>query len=32
MNYASQVEGLIGNTPLVDLTALGTGSARILGK
>ena len=32
MNYASQVEGLIGNTPLIDLTALGTGSARILGK
>jgi len=32
MQYASKVEGLIGNTPLVDLTALGTGGARILGK
>ena len=32
MHYAHKLEALIGNTPLVDLTALGTGSARILGK
>ena len=32
MKYAQQIEGLIGNTPLVDLSALGTGSARIFGK
>ena len=32
MQYAAKVESLIGQTPLVDLTALGTGSARILGK
>lgn len=32
MQYATKVEALIGNTPLVDLTALGTGGARILGK
>jgi cysteine synthase A len=32
MHYAHKLDALIGNTPLVDLTALGTGSARILGK
>lgn len=32
MQYATKVEALIGKTPLVDLSALGTGSARILGK
>ncbi|MBR1830451.1 MAG: cysteine synthase A [Atopobiaceae bacterium] len=32
MQYATKVEALIGKTPLVELTALGTGSARILGK
>ena len=32
MHYAHKLEALIGNTPLVDLSALGTGSARILGK
>lgn len=32
MQYATKVEALIGRTPLVDLSALGTGSARILGK
>lgn len=32
MAYASNVDGLIGGTPLVDISALGTGSARILGK
>ena len=32
MQYATTVNALIGNTPLVDLTALSNGSARILGK
>ena len=32
MQFATKVEALIGKTPLIDLTALGTGSARILGK
>lgn len=32
MQYATKVEALIGKTPLVDLSALGTGGARILGK
>lgn len=32
MQYATKVEAIIGKTPLIDLTALGTGSARILGK
>ncbi len=32
MQYATKVEAIIGKTPLVDLSALGTGSARILGK
>ena len=32
MKYAQHIEGLIGGTPLVDLSALGTGSARIFGK
>jgi cysteine synthase A len=32
MKYASQVEALIGSTPLVDLSALVDGRARILGK
>lgn len=32
MQYATKVEALIGKTPLIDLSALGTGGARILGK
>lgn len=32
MKYAGHVESLIGSTPLVDLTALGSGKARVLGK
>jgi len=32
MQYAQQVEALIGNTPLVDLSALTGGAATILGK
>lgn len=32
MQYAGKVEALIGDTPLVDLSSLGTGAARILGK
>lgn len=32
MQYATTVNALIGNTPLVDLTALSNGNARILGK
>lgn len=32
MRVAGRVEDLIGSTPLVDLTALGCGDARILGK
>ncbi|MDO4537708.1 MAG: cysteine synthase A [Coriobacteriales bacterium] len=32
MNYASTINALIGNTPLVNLSSLGTGAARILGK
>ena len=32
MQYATKVEAIIGKTPLVDLSALGTGGARILGK
>ena len=32
MKYASKVESLIGKTPLIDLSALATGGATILGK
>lgn len=32
MQYASKVEALIGQTPLIDLSSMGTGGARILGK
>ena len=32
MSYADKVEDLIGGTPLVDLSMLGTGNAKILGK
>ncbi len=32
MQFANKVEALIGDTPLIELTALGSGSARILGK
>ena len=32
MKVAIHIEALIGTTPLVDLTALGSGKARILGK
>ena len=32
MKVANHIEALIGTTPLVDLTALGSGKARILGK
>ena len=32
MNIAHHIDSLIGNTPLVDLSALAGGSARILGK
>lgn len=32
MSYAKNVDGLIGGTPLVDLSGLGTGGATILGK
>ena len=32
MQYANQVEGLIGKTPLIDLSALSDSGARILGK
>lgn len=32
MKYAGHVESLIGSTPLVDLTALSSGKARVLGK
>lgn len=32
MQYASKVEALIGQTPLIDLSSTGTGGARILGK
>ncbi|MGN0287529.1 MAG: cysteine synthase A [Atopobiaceae bacterium] len=32
MKYAGHVESLIGSTPLVDLTSLGSGKARVLGK
>ena len=32
MQIAHHIDSLIGNTPLVDLTALGSGNARILGK
>ena len=32
MKYAQRIEGLIGSTPLIDLSALVDGKARILGK
>ena len=32
MSYAATVDGLIGNTPLVDLSALTAGRATVLGK
>lgn len=32
MNYAEHVEGLIGTTPLIDLSAIAGGKATILGK
>ena len=32
MKVANHIEALIGTTPLVDLTELGSGNARILGK
>ena len=32
MSYAGTVDGLIGNTPLIDLSDLAQGGARILGK
>ena len=32
MQYASHIDSLIGKTPLVDLSALAGGKARILGK
>lgn len=32
MKFADKTEGLIGSTPLVDLTALASGNATILGK
>ena len=32
MKYAQRLEGLIGSTPLIDLSALVDGKARILGK
>ncbi|MDO4796769.1 MAG: cysteine synthase A [Coriobacteriales bacterium] len=32
MAYASHVDGLIGNTPLIDLSMLGDGNACVLGK
>ena len=32
MSYAANVDGLIGNTPLVDLSALTSGRATVLGK
>ena len=32
MAFASHVDGLIGNTPLIDLSVLGSGNACVLGK
>ena len=32
MKFADKTEKLIGSTPLVDLTALASGNATILGK
>ena len=32
MSYATKIENLIGNTPLVDLSALVDGRATLLGK
>ncbi len=32
MHVANHVESVIGNTPLIDLSSLGSGNARVLGK